>query len=170
MLPSFHKNHPGDKDDAIADFRKGLYPRPTIDEKGARADQTAACPRCSMALFAVATVFLAVAIAYPWVTTSELSAWLPLSALCLVVSTGLFLRQLWSQHLIFGIAVSYSVQWPVTVAAIAWTGWPYADPVESVISLVPGLLWVGFWIGMYLPVRAQFKHKHARSALPGIFN
>jgi len=123
-----------------------------------------------MALFAIAAVFLAVAIAFPWVTTSELSSWLRLSALCLVVSTGLLLRQVWSQHLIFGIAVSQSVQWPVTVAAIAWTGWPYDDPVMSVISLVPGLLLVGFWIGMYLLVRAQFKRMHARSALPGIFS
>src|SRR5215510_9141859 len=124
-----------------------------------------------MALFAIATIFLAVAIANPWVTTSELSAWLPLSALCLVVSAGLFLRQVWSQHLLFGIAASYSVTWPATIAAMAWTRWPfYDDPVESVISLVPGLFWVGFWIGMYLLVRAQFKHKHARSALPKIFN
>ena|SRR5215471_4032132 len=123
-----------------------------------------------MALFAIATIFLAVAIAYPWIMTSELSGWLPQSALCLVVSTGLFLRQVWSQHLIFGVAVSTSVQWPVTVAAIAWTGWPYDDPVMSVISLVPGLLLVGFWIGMYLLVRAQFKRMHARSALPGIFS
>jgi hypothetical protein len=114
-----------------------------------------------MALFAVATIFLAVAIAYPWMTgAGELASWLPQSALCLAVSTGLFLRQAWSQHLIFGIAVSYSVQWPVTVAAIAWTHWPYPDDaVKSVVSVVPGLLWLGFWIGMYLLVRAQFKHR-----------
>lgn len=60
----------------------------------------------------------------------------------------------------FGIAVTYSVQWPVTVAAIAWTRWPYPDDAfESALSLVPGLLWLAFWIGMYLLVRAQFNHR-----------
>src|SRR5262249_39013445 len=104
-----------------------------------------------MALFAIATVFLALAIAWPWLLSEgELSSWLPHSALCLVVSAGLFLRQKWSQHLIFGIAVSYCITWPVTVAAIAWTRWPYPDDaVASVLSLVPGLIWLGFWIGMY---------------------
>jgi len=114
-----------------------------------------------MALFAIAIVFLAVAISWPWVPgAGELSSWLPQSALCLVVSAGLFLRQEWSRHLIFGIAVTYSVQWPVTVAAIAWTRWPYpGDALESVVSLIPGFLWLGFWIGTYLLVRAQFKRK-----------
>jgi len=124
-----------------------------------------------MALFAIATIFLAVAIGFPWLPgTVDLSSWLPNSALCLVVSAGLFLHQEWSQHLLFGIAVSYGVTWPATIAAIAWTRWPYNDPVESVISLVPGLVWVGFWIGMYLLVRAQFKRRRVRSTLQGIFD
>jgi hypothetical protein len=124
-----------------------------------------------MALFTIAIIFLAVAIAVPWIPgTGDLSSWLPQSSLCVVVSAGLFLRQEWSQHLLFGLAVSYGVQWPAMIAAIAWTRWPYDDPVESVISLVPGLFWVGFWIGMYLLVRAQFKHRRARSTLPGIFD
>jgi hypothetical protein len=124
-----------------------------------------------MALFAIAIVFLAVAIAYPWLPgAGELSSWLPVSALCFVVSAALFLRQEWSQHLLFGLAVSNGVQWPAMIAAIAWTRWPYDDPVESVLSLVPGLFWLGFWIGMYLLVRAQFKDRHAQSTLPGIFD
>jgi hypothetical protein len=112
-----------------------------------------------MALFALATVFLAVAVGYPWLPgTGELSSWLPTSALCFVVSVALFLRQPWSQHLLFGLAVSYGVTWPATIAAIAWTRWPYPDdPIQSVVSLVPGLLWLGFWLGMYLLVRAQFR-------------
>jgi hypothetical protein len=116
-----------------------------------------------MALSAIATIFLAVAIGWPWTPgAGELASWLPQSALCLVVSAGLYLRQEWSQHLIFGIAVSFSVQWLAAIAAIVWTGWPYPDALESVVSLVPGLLWLGYWIGMYLLVRAQFRHRQLK--------
>ena len=123
-----------------------------------------------MALFAIAIIFLAVALASPWLTgAGELSSWLPVSALCFVVSVALFLRQGWSEHLLFGLAVTSGVQWSAATAAMAWTGWPYNGPVESVVMLVPGLFWVVFWIGTYLLVRAQFKRRRARSTLSGIF-
>jgi len=110
-----------------------------------------------MIRFAYAAIFLVASVAVRWLWGPDnLVGWLPLSAVCLVISASLFLRLRWSEHALFGIAIYVAVSWLSLVVVAVIQGFPYHDLLSSTVSLIPGLLWSGFWVGMWFLVRANF--------------
>lgn len=52
---------------------------------------------------------------------------------------GLIFHVRWAAYLWYVLAVVTSAGWIWAVIGVARTGWPYADVLRSVISLIPGL-------------------------------
>ncbi len=107
--------------------------------------------------FAVcAFILLAFAATSRWIFYgSELSHWLPLSAPCVVAAISLLTRREWSKHFLFGAALFVCVTWLTGVATTPWRYWREHSLLNSSLSLVPGLLWSGVWLGTYLAVRTH---------------
>lgn len=96
-----------------------------------------------MAIKLLAALLVIVAAYIGWWAISAASfLWLPLVIICLVTAAGLFQSKSWSQYLWHVIALLVILSWAFSVVRIASTGWPYNTVLESVVSLVPGLLLV----------------------------
>ena len=52
---------------------------------------------------------------------------------------GLIFHVRWAAYLWYVLAIVTSASWIWAVIGVARTGWPYADVLRSVISLIPGL-------------------------------
>ncbi len=93
-----------------------------------------------------------------WIAFS-LHDWVPAAwgILALVGCVGLLLRKKWSQYLVYVVLLGIIVSWAIGVWQVAATGWPYADPLSSIISLAPGILLVLFCAGCGLVVFRYFR-------------
>lgn len=122
-----------------------------------------------MAFYLTAALFLAVAVAMPRLPGSEdPQVWLPISAVCLTIALGLLLRRLWVQHVLLGLAIVISVGWTAIIVAVAWKGWPYPGLLPSILSLIPGLLLIAFFWGIFLLVRWAFRRLPQNAPGPGV--
>jgi hypothetical protein len=79
--------------------------------------------------------------------------------ICYVAAGALWLRKPWSQYLVYLIAVLFTGSWLWAVGQVAQRGWLYQGLLESVISLIPGLLMVSVAIGSVIVVRRTFRHE-----------
>ena len=75
----------------------------------------------------------------------------------LVGCVGLLLRKKWSQYVMYAFLLGIIVSWAIGVWQVAATGWPYSDPLSSIISLAPGILLVLFCAGCGLVVFRYFR-------------
>jgi hypothetical protein len=111
-----------------------------------------------MIFYFYAAIILILVAGWQWLFGSaDPQTWLPVWAVCLMLALGLLLRRLWVQHVLLGIAASSSVAWLATVIAIAWKGWPYSDLLHSVVSLIPGIVWIGGQWGLFLLIQRAFR-------------
>ncbi len=89
---------------------------------------------------------------------SELDAWLPFSAVFLLMGIAILARRRWAPAAIFGSAVYVATIWLTTVALLLVQGaWPSDSLAESAVSLVPGLVYLAFWFGMWRLVATHFE-------------
>jgi hypothetical protein len=71
------------------------------------------------------------------------------AAICLLsLVSGLLLalRRAISRYPFFLLAALIMIWWLRTTLAIIEEGWPYMDPISSVISLIPGVLLISFCV------------------------
>jgi hypothetical protein len=71
------------------------------------------------------------------------------AAICLLsLVSGLLLglRRAIARYPFFLVAALITIWWVRTTLAIINEGWPYMDPVSSVISLIPGALLISFCV------------------------
>lgn len=88
---------------------------------------------------------------------SELDAWMPFSAVYLLIGSAILARRRWAPAAIFGSAVCFATIWVTTVALLLVQGaWPSDSLAESAVSLVPGLVHLAFWFGMWRLVASHF--------------
>jgi hypothetical protein len=74
-----------------------------------------------------------------------------LGGVALVTAGGLLLLKAWARPLAYLIAGALVVNWFHGVAQVISRGWPYADWFGTILSLVPGALFlivcgVGVWV------------------------
>jgi hypothetical protein len=91
-----------------------------------------------------------------WSVVHDHLPWLAGAALMVVAAVGLWMGKNWAEYLWHGIAAATVVLWVVMVVRVALSGWPYSDPLSSVISLIPGLLLVLICISGSIVVRRQY--------------
>ena len=89
--------------------------------------------------------------------------WWFAGAAFVVCAAGLFLGKRWGALLWYAIALTVSCAWLVSVVRVALDGWPYPGVLESLISLVPGLLLLLVCVGGSVAVARDFRR--ARHAL-----
>ena len=105
------------------------------------------------------SIFLLIVAGYVgwWSITYAQLLWLPVAAVALIGSVGLFLHRRWAQYLWYVIALTASVLLLVTAVRIAISDWPYDDLVSFVISLAPGLLLLVVCISGSIAVTRHFR-------------
>lgn len=118
--------------------------------------------------YVYAAIFLAYAsyIAW-WSVSSGLLMWLVLAALPMAAALGLCLHQRWSRFAALATSVAsivvFIMGWSAT-ADIREGVWPYADIERTIISLVPAVVWLAFWILLPIAVDRTF-NRRARGRL-----
>ena len=108
-----------------------------------------------MVLLLCSLTFVGAAVAMRWIHAGELANWLPHTVFCLFLATSLLLRARWALHLLFGVAIYVAITWISMLAAVLLDHWPEPELLNSILSLIPGVMWVGFWLAMYAVVRTQ---------------
>ena len=63
----------------------------------------------------------------------------------LAVAIGLIFRMRWARFGVIAIALLDIVNWAVFSLQAVRGAWPYDDALSTVVSLVPGLVWVAIW-------------------------
>jgi hypothetical protein len=71
--------------------------------------------------------------------------------LALVTAGGLLVLQTWARPLAYLFAAGLLVSWFYAVGQVVSRGWPYSDWLRTVLSLVPGVLFLivcagGAWV------------------------
>jgi len=107
-----------------------------------------------MALKAVIIFLLLVAAYFCWFAV-EYSAyiWIAAASLPTLCGIGLARGRRWAGYLWYLLAMGVSAWWLITIAGMALRGWPGSDVVETVDSLIPGLLLLAVAIGGSIAVR-----------------
>jgi hypothetical protein len=106
-------------------------------------------------LLGILMIVLAAWVAYKSIAAGPLW-WLLFGLIALTGGVGLLLRKPWSQYPVFAVAASEVGLWFYAVARVALEGWPYADPLNSIISLVPGIMLLVICVGGSVVVRQYF--------------
>ncbi len=84
-----------------------------------------------------------------------------LGGIALVTAGGLLFLQSWARALMYLIVVALVVNWFHAVAQVISRGWPYADWLGTVLSLVPGALFLVVSAGGLWVVHNQYR-RHVR--------
>lgn len=74
-----------------------------------------------------------------------------LGGVALVTAGGLLLLKIWARPLAYLIAAALMFNWFHAVAQVISRGWPYSDWLRTVLSLLPGVLFIivcasGAWV------------------------
>ena len=77
----------------------------------------------------------------------------------LVTAVGLWLKKPWSQYLAYVLGALFIGTWMFIVWQINVQGWPYEDTMQSVISLVPGVLMIIVVLGSCFVVWRVFRRE-----------
>ena len=92
------------------------------------------------------------------VVAYDVGAHLPNAAFALLIAIGLFFERKWTEHALFGVAIYVPLAWVLTVA-YQHEGWKNYTLSQLAIGLIPGVLFSGFWIVVWLLVRNYFRSK-----------
>ena len=82
-----------------------------------------------------------------WAVSSTAWLWLLPALVAFLCAIGLFMQKRWAQYLWHVIALVSCAWWLVSVVLVAVSGWPHATTLDSVISLLPGLMLLAVCIG-----------------------
>lgn len=111
-----------------------------------------------MVIRLMAAVLTVVAAYYVWdAFQSRALPWLALPAVLLFVAIGLASQRKWGAVVWYVFAAGASSWWVISVAKLAWSGWPYSDSLQSAISVIPGVFLVSFCVLGSIVVRRSFR-------------
>jgi len=82
-----------------------------------------------------------------------------LGGLALVTAGGLVLLTAWARPLAYSFAAGLVISWFYAVGQVIWHGWPYADWLGTVLSLVPGALFLVVCAGGAWVVHRQYRRR-----------
>ena len=93
-----------------------------------------------------------------WVSVPQ-AHWIScvLGAVALVTAGGLLLLKSWARPLAYLFAAWLVLGWFYAVAQVISRGWPYADWLRTVLSLVPGVLFLIVCAGGSWVVHKQYR-------------
>lgn len=74
-------------------------------------------------------------------------------------AVGLWLRQPWSQYLIYSISLAILIFWVVQMRSLVGSGWPYQDRSLSFVSLAILCIPLTFGVGIGIHVFRFFRRK-----------
>jgi hypothetical protein len=111
-----------------------------------------------MTLYVLVGACITQAVVSTWLAwDSGTQSWLPTVAISIIIAAGLLLRRRWTEHLIFGLMVLGAVSYLCGTAIFTIKGWPHSDLLFTFLSLMPGLLYCGFWIAMWQLTKMYFR-------------
>ena len=95
-----------------------------------------------------------------WVSVPH-GQWLTgvLGGLALVTAGGLLFLRVWARRLAYLFAAGLVVSWFYDVGQVTSRGWPYADWLGTVLSLVPGALFLIVCAGGAWIVHKQYRRR-----------
>jgi hypothetical protein len=82
-----------------------------------------------------------------------------LGAGAVVTAVGLLLLQAWARPLAYSFAAALALAWMYAVWQLALRGWPYPDWLGTVLSLVPGALFLIICAGGAWVVHGQYRRR-----------
>ena len=95
----------------------------------------------------MAATMIGVGIYYLWeCLQSAQYFWLVEPFMLFIVGTGLSVRAKWGAVAWYVFAGVTSCWWVATTVYLALTAWPYTDPIQTVISLIPGFSLLAFCV------------------------
>ena len=96
------------------------------------------------------------------VTAALASAFLPalVSSVGVVGAAALFVSHPHARFVVYGASAVVALSWLVVIARTAFAGWPVAGSVQSLISLIPGLLLLSICIGCAI-LAARYPSRNA---------
>lgn len=94
-----------------------------------------------------------------WAASQAMWLWTIPAVVALSNAVGLLWRKRWAKLLWYATAVAACGWWVFEVVQVALSGWPYSTMLDSVISLVPGLLLLTVCIGGSVVVTKDFHSK-----------
>ncbi len=99
-----------------------------------------------------------IAIYYSWLASSLAQYhWIVWAITAFIAASGLFFQRRWAQYVVYTLALVQVASLLVVTFRVAMTGWPYPDALSTLISLVPGMLWLIFWIAICLSVYRHYR-------------
>jgi hypothetical protein len=79
-------------------------------------------------------------------------------ALAFATAIGLFIGWPWARYAAFIVSGLAVLSWLLTIAnETQINGWPYSDVLSSIISLLPGLVWVSIWAAISWAVQKSYR-------------
>jgi hypothetical protein len=98
-----------------------------------------------------------------WVASAAVrdAQWLAaaIGAVGLVTAGGLMLLKPWARTLAYVFATGLVASWFYAVAQVISRGWPYADWLRTVVSLIPGAAFLMVCGGGAWVVHRQYRHR-----------
>ena len=77
-----------------------------------------------------------------------------------IAGIGLLRNKEWSQYIYYLLAIYGIGWWTYTIFTIRKSGWPYTtDWIDTIISLIPGMLFILLNIGIVIIVYKHFNSK-----------
>jgi hypothetical protein len=89
----------------------------------------------------------------------DIGFWIEAALGCaaLAAFVGVLMLRDWAKYLYYSMAVIFSASWAYWVWQSIGDEWPYADPILTVISLLPGVLLLCAWAGGSYVVHRQYR-------------
>jgi glucose dehydrogenase len=78
----------------------------------------------------------------------------------LFTAVAIWMKKSWSQYLVHFIALLFIGSWIWAVWQVWRQGWPYESFLQTLISLLPGLLMVGVALGSMIVVHKDFRRRN----------
>ena len=80
------------------------------------------------------------------------------SLVALVGAMALYSSHPKSRYFVYTASAAISIAWILSVLYVALTGWPSYDLLQSIISLIPGLLLLTACVGCSIHAARHFRH------------
>lgn len=112
-----------------------------------------------MVIRSLAALLLIISIYFGyWAVNNSSPFWFVAVAIGVLTAYGLVTNKLWAKYFWFGIAALCSAFWLVSVGSIIAMGqWPYSTALDSIVSLVPGLVLLAICGAGSVAVHKHFK-------------